>query len=206
VTWIALHAIAKRSRSMAGHALVAARRGLTTSPSSACPEPTNTAGFGPRDAATLRPAGSKSQDLRGSLDKRRQPRHLHWRNFGLWLLICQKLGLAEVNLALVLLRLGSPARKRAERARRCQPLEAHFETQCGVFWVGRSGNGTPRTRDLTLAALPFPYAGFRTGQRPLAEAVYKAASAGRCLAARRHRHRQEPSAPCSLLKAAPTSS
>ncbi|HBZ07258.1 MAG TPA: ATP-dependent DNA helicase, partial [Massilia sp.] len=38
-------------------------------------------------------------------------------------------------------------------------------------------------RDAALAALPFPHAAFRPGQRQLAETVFKANSAGRCLLA-----------------------
>jgi hypothetical protein len=38
-------------------------------------------------------------------------------------------------------------------------------------------------RDAALATLAFPHPDFRHGQRPLAEAVYKAASVGCCLLA-----------------------
>ena len=173
---------------MAGHALVAARRGADhqseLSLSGTYKQLLVRGRADGYDAAACRLEEVKT--FRGSLDK--QPdnhRHLHWaqlRVYG-WL-ICQKLGLAEVNLALVYFDVGSQRETVLNERADASRLKQHFETQCECFLAWAVQEMAHRAaRDLTLAALPFPYAGFRTGQRPLAEAVYKAASAGRCLAA-----------------------
>jgi DNA excision repair protein ERCC-2 len=63
-------------------------------------------------------------------------------------------------------------------------LRAFFEDQCERFlgWARRE-LAHRAARDQALAALAFPHAAFRPGQRDLAEAVWKSASSGRCLMA-----------------------
>ena len=63
-------------------------------------------------------------------------------------------------------------------------LRAFLELQCERFLAWAAQETAHRVaRDAALATLPFPYASFRTGQRQLAENVYKAAISGRTLLA-----------------------
>jgi len=122
--------------------------------------------------------------FRGRLD--RQPdnhRHLHWAQLMVygWLL-CQARGLSEVELALVYFDIGSQDETVLRQHCTAAMLQQHFETQCERFLAWADQELAHRAaRDWALTALPFPHAEFRTGQRALAESVYKANSAGRCL-------------------------
>jgi Rad3-related DNA helicase len=49
--------------------------------------------------------------------------------------------------------------------------------------VGGARAGARSSRNEALTALAFPHPAFRTGQRELAEAVYKGAATGRCVMA-----------------------
>ena len=63
-------------------------------------------------------------------------------------------------------------------------LRAHFDDQCERFIAWAAQELQHRAaRDAALTALAFPHASFRPGQRELAEAVYRAAVAQRCLMA-----------------------
>ena len=124
--------------------------------------------------------------FKGQLD--RQPashRHLHWAQakvYG-WLL-CEQEQLTHIDVALVYLDVGT--QQETVLTERCSAadLRQHFETQCQRFIAWAEQQLAHRAaRDAALATLAFPFGGFRTGQRPLAEAVYKAAVAGRCLLA-----------------------
>jgi len=135
------------------------------------------------------PARNRLEEIkthRGDLE--RQPanhRQLHWaqaRVYG-WLL-CQRDGLAQLNLALVYLDVDSDRQTLIEEQWQASDLEAYFHQQCALFlaWaeaeMQRAG-----VRDQALVALKFPHGEFRLGQRDLAETVYKAVSTGRCLMA-----------------------
>jgi DNA excision repair protein ERCC-2 len=171
-----------------GHALVATRRGKSWQA-----EVPLSGEFGPLrvrgradgfDAERGRLEEVKTH--RGRLD--RQPeshRHLHWaqaRIYG-WLL-CERDGLAQIELALVYLDIGTQAETVFTERRTADELRRHFEQRCSAFlaWAGQE-LAHRRARDAALLALRFPHESFRRGQRPLAEAVYKAARAGRCLMA-----------------------
>jgi len=124
--------------------------------------------------------------FRGSLD-RQKPTHrrLHWAQakvYG-WLL-CQAEGLPEVEVALVYLDLGSQEETLLTERCTAAALQAHFESLCERFlaWAVLELDHR-RRRDAALEALRFPFGDFRVGQRPLAEAVYRAAASGRCLLA-----------------------
>ncbi|WP_213879417.1 ATP-dependent DNA helicase [Pseudomonas sp. dw_358] len=121
-------------------------------------------------------------------DLSRQPdnhRQLHWaqaRMYG-WLLADQ-LGLPELRLALVYLDVDSDRQTLIEEPWSREALKRWFEAQCEVFLAfARPELKRLAERDQGLRELRFPYADFRTGQRDLAETVYKAASTGRCLLA-----------------------
>lgn len=136
------------------------------------------------DAATNRLEEVKT--FRGSLD--RQPsnhRNLHWAQVKIygWLL-CEKLALAEVNLALVYFDIGSRKETVLTERHSAQTLRQYFEEQCERFLTWATQELEQRAlRDRALEGLTFPYAEFRTGQRELAEAVYRANTSGRCLMA-----------------------
>ncbi|MEX6664155.1 ATP-dependent DNA helicase [Pseudomonas sp. W2-17] len=112
-------------------------------------------------------------------------RQLHWAQakvYG-WLL-CQQLQLAEVNLALVYFNIISEQETLIQQRFTAAELQGFFEAQAGIFlqWA-RQELAHRDARDHELRALKFPHAEFRTGQRALAESVYKAVSTGRCLMA-----------------------
>ncbi|MCZ8221798.1 MAG: ATP-dependent DNA helicase [Acidovorax sp.] len=124
--------------------------------------------------------------FKGQLD--RQPashRHLHWAQakvYG-WLLCVQE-QLAHIDVALVYLDVGTQQETVFTERCSADDLRQHFEAQCQRFIAWAEQQVAHRAaRDAALATLAFPFGGFRTGQRPLAEAVYKAAVAGRCLLA-----------------------
>ncbi|WP_353232753.1 ATP-dependent DNA helicase [Pseudomonas helleri] len=112
-------------------------------------------------------------------------RQLHWaqaRVYG-WLL-CQSLHLPQVNLALVYFDIVSEKETRVEENWKAADLEQFFNQQCSLFlnWAEQEMRHR-QARDEAAQQLAFPHAQFRTGQRSLAEAVYKTASGGRCLMA-----------------------
>src|SRR3989344_6020249 len=173
---------------MAGHAVAAARRG---------------AGYRAEVALS---GGYQSLRVRGRADGYdpaqqridevktfkwrldRQPashRHLHWAQakvYG-WLL-CEQEQLAHIDVALVYLDVGTQQETVFTEHCSADDLRQHFEAQCQRFIAWAEQQVAHRAaRDAALATLAFPFGDFRTGQRPLAEAVYKAAVAGRCLLA-----------------------
>lgn len=112
-------------------------------------------------------------------------RQLHWaqaRVYG-WLL-CQSLQLTTLNLALVYFDIVSEKETRVEELWSANDLEQFFNQQCALFlsWAEQEMRHR-QARDQAAQLLAFPHAQFRTGQRSLAEAVYKTASGGRCLMA-----------------------
>jgi len=110
-------------------------------------------------------------------------RHLHWAQVKIYgHLLCLQMGLAEVSLALVYYDIGSQKETVLTEQHSAAGLKNYFEEQCERFlaWAGQE-LAHLKARDQALNVLHFPYASFRTGQRHLAEAAYKATSAGRCL-------------------------
>ena len=112
-------------------------------------------------------------------------RQLHWAQVKVygWLL-CQQMQLTEVNLALVYFNIISEHETLVQQRFTAPELQAFFEAQAGIFlrWA-RQELAHREARDHGLSALKFPHPDFRTGQRALAESVYKAVSTGRCLMA-----------------------
>lgn len=112
-------------------------------------------------------------------------RQLHWAQVKIygWLL-CQKLNLPEVRLALVYFDIGSQQETLLSELFTAEALKAYFEAQCDKFLVwARQELAHRAARDAALRALAFPHPAFRPGQRELAEAVYNAGRSGRCLMA-----------------------
>jgi DNA excision repair protein ERCC-2 len=112
-------------------------------------------------------------------------RRLHWAQVKIYgWLICQTEGLSEVRLALVYFDILSQRETVLSELFQAQALRLFFEEQCERFLEWAEQELAHRSaRDQALVELRFPYPAFRTGQRPLAEAVYKAVSAGCCLMA-----------------------
>lgn len=123
---------------------------------------------------------------RGDLDK--QPanhRQLHWAQVKVYgWLMCQKLGLADIVLALVYFDIVSEHEILLSQRFEAAELEAFFNRQCSLFldWAEQEMRQR-EARNVHAQALEFPHAAFRSGQRVLAESVYKAVSTGRCLMA-----------------------
>jgi DNA excision repair protein ERCC-2 len=112
-------------------------------------------------------------------------RKLHWAQLHVYgHLLCQQRGLAEVQLALVYFDIASETETVLRETQTAQALAAIFAVHCERFAAWAASELAHRTaRDAALSTLRFPYPGFRPGQRTLAEAVFKANSAGRCLMA-----------------------
>lgn len=177
---------------IAGHAAVQAKRWRDYEA-----EITLSGQYGPLDvrgrADGYDPARNQLEEIktfRGDLD--RQPenhRRLHWAQakvYG-WLL-CQERGLDGVWVALVYYDIVRQKETLIREWHDADSLRAFFDDQCQRFlaWAERE-MAHRQARDDALTALSFPHADFRAGQRPLAEAVYKAACVG-----------------CSLMIEAPT--
>jgi DNA excision repair protein ERCC-2 len=112
-------------------------------------------------------------------------RHLHWAQLRVYgHLLCQKLGLAQVHLALVYFDIGKQTETVLRETRDAAALATIFAEQCNRFVAWAEQEMAHRAaRDASLAALPFPHAGFRPGQRDLAETIFKANSSARCVMA-----------------------
>jgi DNA excision repair protein ERCC-2 len=112
-------------------------------------------------------------------------RQLHWAQARVYgALICRQLGLQQVSLALVYYNIDTRQETVFAETGEAAALQAFFEEQCRRFAAWSAQETTHRAaRDEALRALAFPMPAFRTGQRELAEAVYRAARAGRCLMA-----------------------
>jgi len=121
-------------------------------------------------------------------DLARQPanhRALHWaqaRIYG-WLM-CQAQGLDGLELALVYFDIDTQRETVFEAWHTAQELQDFFRSRCELFlaWAQQELAHRER-RDAALAAMAFPLASFRPGQRELAQAVWRGAVAGRCLMA-----------------------
>ena len=112
-------------------------------------------------------------------------RQLHWaqaRVYG-WLL-CNQLQLPQVNVALVYFDITHEQETRIQQTWTATDLQQFFEQQCTIFLAWAEQEITHlQARDEAARNLKFPHTAFRTGQRALAEAVYKTAHSGRCLMA-----------------------
>ncbi len=112
-------------------------------------------------------------------------RHLHWAQLRVYgHLLCQKLALDEVNLALVYFDIARQTETVLRETQSAADLAALFAAQCERFvaWAERE-MAHRDARDAALGALQFPHPDFRPGQRDLAETIFKANSSGRCVMA-----------------------
>lgn len=125
---------------------------------------------------------------RGSISLEQIPenhRALHWAQVKIYgCLLCEKLSLPAVTLALVYFDIVSQQETVLEEHWSASDLKRYFEAQCELFLAWSAQEMRHRAaRDQALGALRFPHAAFRPGQRKLAESVFRAARTGRCLAA-----------------------
>jgi hypothetical protein len=123
---------------------------------------------------------------RGDLSK--QPanhRQLHWGQAKIYgWLMCSKLDLPRINLALVYFDIVSERETCLVEPFEAAHLQEFFERQCARFLQWAQQEVAHRDgRNLAAQRLAFPHADFRPGQRHLAESVFKAVSTGRCLMA-----------------------
>jgi Rad3-related DNA helicase len=135
------------------------------------------------------PAANQLEEFktyRGDLE--RMPgnhRHLHWAQVKIYgWLMCQSRGLDEIKLALVYFDVVTQRETVLVEPCTAQALREFFEQQCERFlqWAAKE-LAHREARDAGLGALTFPHTAFHDGQRQLAEAVYRAVKAGRCLLA-----------------------
>jgi Rad3-related DNA helicase len=102
-------------------------------------------------------------------------RQLHWAQAKIygWLLCAQE-KLTGLTVALVYFDIDSEKETAFPEYFSAQQLRQFFERECALFlaWARRE-LAHRSARDAALAALRFPHAQFRSGQRDLAEAVYK---------------------------------
>ena len=112
-------------------------------------------------------------------------RHLHWAQLRVYgHLMCVELGMERVNLALVYYDIGSGHETVLRESRDAGWLREHFEQLCERFSSWAASEAAHRAaRDAALNELRFPHAGFRPGQRQLAEGIYRANAGKRCLLA-----------------------
>ena len=173
---------------IAGHALVASRRGEGYQSEVSLAGEYKTLRVRGR-ADGYDPAQNRLEEVktfRGDLhtmpDNRRT---LHWAQVKIygWLL-CQEKQLENINLSLVYFDIANLQETPLTENFSAASLKEYFEVQCECFLFWAEQEMAHRTaRDAALEALSFPHVAFRPGQRELAEAVYKTAQAGKCLMA-----------------------
>ncbi|QEA38963.1 ATP-dependent DNA helicase [Pistricoccus aurantiacus] len=176
---------------IAGHQLVAARRGESYES-----EISLSGDYQPDESVILTVGGradgydsaaNRLEEIkthRGDLARMSDnQRALHWAQVRVYgALLCRARELEGVTLALVYLDIASQRESVLTEWSTRVELEAFFEDQCERFLIWAAQEAVHRrARDAALEKLVFPYTTFRSGQRELAEAVYKAASTQRCL-------------------------
>jgi len=168
---------------MAGHALVASRRGESYQAEvslegeyKALRVRGRADGYDPAQNL-LEEVKTYRGDLHAMADNRR---NLHWAQLKIygWLL-CADRKLHDINLSLVYFDVASAQETPLTEHFTAAALKEYFEAQCERFLAWATQELAHRqTRDAALTALEFPHPAFRPGQRELAEAVYKTAQAG----------------------------
>ena len=173
---------------MAGHAMVVSRRGADYQ--AELPLSGEYQGLLVRGRADgFDPFHNRLEEIkthRGDI-KRIPENHrlLHWAQVKVygWLL-CQERELAEIDLAVVYFNVLTQHETAFHQSFAAEELREFFELQCSRFIAWAEHERAHRElRNQALESLRFPHAQFRSGQRQLAEAVYRAARDGHCLMA-----------------------
>jgi len=123
---------------------------------------------------------------RGDLDAMpANHRVLHWAQARVYgHLLCQARALERIEIALVYFEIASQKETVVTETHDASSLEVFFNEQCERFMQWAIQEHAHRTaRDAALRALQFPHDAFRSGQRELAVAVYRAARDGAALMA-----------------------
>lgn len=179
---------------IAGHAIIAARRGEQYEREISLAGSFSLAESGAQLRVRGRADGydpklnrlEEFKTYRGDLE--RMPanhRFLHWAQVKIygWLL-CASRNLESVQLALVYFDVVSQRETVLVEEHSAKSLREYFERQCSLFleWAARElvHRGA---RDGALETLAFPHATFHAGQRQLAESVYRSIRNRRCLLA-----------------------
>ena len=112
-------------------------------------------------------------------------RVLHWAQAKVYgALLCEQLGLPGLTIALVYFNIDTGLETPQAEWHDADALREHLHALCERYRAWALQERAHRTaRDAALTALRFPFADFRPGQRPLAEAVYRSHKAGRVLLA-----------------------
>ncbi len=112
-------------------------------------------------------------------------RQLHWAQLKVYgALMCAQDGLPSLRLALVYYQLEQGRETVELQTWARADLQAFFEQQCAGFLAWAEQELAHRqARQSALAALAFPHASLRPGQRELAEATWRATTQGRHLMA-----------------------
>lgn len=166
---------------IAGHALVTGRRGDGYER-----EVKLTGSYGPLRvsgrADGYDPARRRLEEIktyRGELAAMpANQRKLHWAQLRVYgHLLCLRDGLEKVELALVYFDIDRQQETALTETATSAELAHFFEEHCGRFLAWAENEMLHRVaRNEALAALRFPHADFRPGQRQLAEAMFKASS------------------------------
>jgi Rad3-related DNA helicase len=173
---------------MAGHAMVVSRRGADYQ--AELPLSGEYQGLQVRGRADgFDPFNNRLEEIkthRGDI-KRIPENHrlLHWAQVKVygWLL-CQERELAEIDLAVVYFNVLTQHETAFHQSFAAEELREFFELKCSRFIAWAEHERAHRElRNQALESLRFPHAQFRSGQRQLAEAVYRAARDGHCLMA-----------------------
>lgn len=115
---------------------------------------------------------------KGHLDRMPENhRLLHWAQAKVYAhLMCMEKELPSINVALVYYNVTSKEKTLLVEEYSAATLQAFFESLCRKLLVWAEQELAHRaSRDSELSRLNFPYPEFRTGQRVLAESVYKSA-------------------------------
>ena len=112
-------------------------------------------------------------------------RALHWAQLRVYgCLFCRRKGLRELNLALVYFDVTSEQETILEQTLSAEALEEHFAACCEAFMSWAEGEAAHHSRrNQALEGLQFPFARFHSGQRQLAETIYRCARGGGALLA-----------------------
>jgi len=99
-------------------------------------------------------------------------------------ILCAQLGLDGVEVAIVYFNIDTQQETPEPHWHGAAELQDHVEALCSRYRAWALAEREHRAaRDLHLRALTFPFEAWRSGQRELAEAVYRTHSAGRVLMA-----------------------
>ncbi len=112
-------------------------------------------------------------------------RALHWAQLKVYgALLCERDAMPHIDLALIYFDADSQQETVLEERFDAQTLREFFNRSCGQFseWADHEASHIS-ARDAWLSRMSFPFGHFHSGQRQLAEAVYRAACAGHCLLA-----------------------